>query len=71
MYILGIIFLIFIAGIAITLVAFGLQYESFLIVFLNSLGAFTALFIWIFNLKYRLTRLQQKIDKGLESWVTD
>ncbi|MBN2009202.1 cytochrome c biogenesis protein CcsA [candidate division KSB1 bacterium] len=43
----------------------------FLFVFLNSLGAFTGLFAWIFRMKYRITQLEHKLDKGLESWITD
>ena len=43
----------------------------FLVVFLSSLAAYTGLFIWMFNLKYRLLKLQQKMLKGIEQWTMD
>ncbi len=43
----------------------------FLLVFLNSLGAFTGLYVWIYRLKYRMLRLRQHIHKDLETWEMD
>jgi heme exporter protein C len=43
----------------------------FLLVFLNSLGAFTGVFVWIFRIKFRLLTLEHKVEKGLDSWTMD
>jgi heme exporter protein C len=43
----------------------------FLIVFLSSLVVHTGVFIWMFNLKFRLLKIQEKIYKGIEQWTMD
>ena len=46
----------------------------FLIVFISSLVAFTGLFVWIFNLKYRVLKIQQRYLNPLErseEWEMD
>ena len=45
--------------------------SRFLAVFLTSLFAYTGLFVWMFNLKYRLLKIQEDIYKGIEQWTTD
>lgn len=43
----------------------------FLIVFLASLIAYTGLFIWMFNLKFRLLKIQEHFLKGVQEWTLD
>ncbi len=43
----------------------------FLFVFLTSLLAYTGLFVWILNLKFRLLKIQESLSEGIEQWTMD
>lgn len=43
----------------------------FMIVFITSLLAYTGVFVWMFNLKYRILKIEYEILKGLQQWTMD
>lgn len=45
--------------------------SRFMTVFLGAMLAYTGLFVWMFNLKYRLLKIKEKMIKGLEEWDMD
>ncbi|MBD3287764.1 cytochrome C biogenesis protein [candidate division KSB1 bacterium] len=45
--------------------------SRFMTVFLGAMVAYSGLFGWMFNLKYRLLKIEEKIYKGLEEWEMD
>ncbi len=45
--------------------------SRFMAVFLGAMVAYTGLFVWMFNLKYRLLKIKEKIYKGLDEWEMD
>ena len=45
--------------------------SRFMTVFLGAMLAYTGLFVWMFNLKYRLLKIKEKMLKGFEEWDMD